>query len=179
MPYRDLDGCQHRLAALEGTSPHSYEREFPDWTLRIPEGESDESFHRVVEINRAIREAPEDAIIVWADPGSLLVDPASYRDAVTLAETDGLVLPHTRFLYLGPEASEQILNRWWEPSEVGPADCDEHGPSGGGNAQVFSRRTLGARRRPRRELPGALRWRRHRVRDLLRRVRWRHPPCRR
>lgn len=135
--WRDLEQCPYRRAALV------YVRGFYD-QLELPVVMADcaDPFTKARALNSAIELLTDDTIVIQSDPDSVLTDILRYREAVLLAySAPGLVIPHTRYLYLAREASEQILRFWWEPGEAGPADCEESGHAGVGNVTVFSRAT--------------------------------------
>ena len=144
MPFRDITGDQDRVEAF-GYLMDLYLTWFPDWPLLMPgAGERDVggAFHRVAELNRAIDGAAEDAVIVYSDPGSFAPDPARYEEAVALAaEAPGLVVPHTRALYLNRQASLELLTAWRRPDEMAARDCDDVVDTGVGNLVVFTRET--------------------------------------
>jgi N-terminal domain of galactosyltransferase len=110
------------------------------WELVVAGGELDETFTRASAINTAVREA-HGRVIVQIDPDSL-VPTARLHEAVALAaKCDGLVIPHDRYLYLDLPTTEDILGHRRTPFQVGPGNCETHGPEGSGNVVVFSRST--------------------------------------
>jgi hypothetical protein len=95
---------------------------------------------RAAAINRAVA-ATDGDVIVQVDSDSLVPHDA-IRLAIDMASTaDGLVVPHSRYLYLTEAVTAEVLAGRGDPMACGPDDCDSHGPNGVGNAVVFSRAT--------------------------------------
>jgi hypothetical protein len=131
--YRDM-GCPHRRAAFEHV--HRW-YQAAGWPIHVWGGHDDATFGRAAAINHLVAVA-DAAVIVQADPDSL-VPPARLHDAVALAaRARGLVVPHTRYLYAGRPVTADILAGDRDPLTVTPAECDSHGPEGSGNVVVFS-----------------------------------------
>jgi hypothetical protein len=131
--YRDM-GCPHRRAAFVHVL---------DWYAGFGEviveaGDSDDTFTRARALNAAISRSTGD-VIVQADPDSLIpLD--TLAAAIKLAATDGLVIPHSEWLYLTSEATRLVLDGL-PLEDVTPSQCEVHGSKGSGNVTVFSRHT--------------------------------------
>jgi hypothetical protein len=94
---------------------------------------------RAAALNQAIRDST-GTVIIQADADSL-VPPETLRQAINLATlADGLVVPHSRYLYLTEAATGEVY-AGRDPFTCGPDDCDESGAGGVGNVTVFSRTT--------------------------------------
>jgi hypothetical protein len=136
MAFRDM-GCFHRRAAFGFVSAWYQQR---GYAVVVEAGADDESFTRASAINAAVRNSDAD-VIVQSDPDSLVPE-KQLREAITLARFhDGLVIPHTRYLYLSEGVTAAVLTDERLLPTLGPADCDDHGRMGSGNVVVFSRRT--------------------------------------
>lgn len=129
--YRDL-GDEHRRASFDFVRQR-YEQY--GWEIVIEAG--GERFSRASAINAAVMRASGD-VIIQTDPDSFLPSDRQLHTAARMAETSGLVIPHDRYLYLTRAATAEVLAG---RTDVGPDDCDEHGPNGMGNTVVFSRTT--------------------------------------
>lgn len=124
--YHDY-GCPHRAASFEFVHAYYTELGFPVTV------ESGEPFTRARAINTAVRRSTTD-IIIQSDPDSFVARESLY-EAVNLAESPGLVIPHDRYLYLTQQATEAFL-----AGRTDVTDCDMVG-RGVGNVTVFSRQT--------------------------------------
>lgn len=92
-------------------------------------------------INRGVQ-AAIGSIIVLVDSDSLVpID--RILAAAELAQKPGLVVPHDRFCYLTPDASEQVF-AGRDPFSFGAGDCHWIPGEGVGNVVVFSRDTWAA-----------------------------------
>lgn len=131
--FRDM-GCPHRREAFAYVL--DWYSDFDE--VIVESGESDDTFTRASALNAAITRATGD-VIVQADPDSL-VPLDTLAEAIELAAIDGLVIPHSEWLYLTPEATRLVLDGL-PLDDVTPAHCEEHGSKGSGNVTVFSRRT--------------------------------------
>lgn len=141
--YRDM-GCEYRRAAFNYVKAYYEEwlgdnaSFFTGTELIVESGDSDATFTRASAINAAIMRA-EAQTIVQVDPDSL-VPGATLRTAVQVALGTGtLVIPHSEFLYLDPEATTSILTHEAELAQVTPTHCETYGVGGPGNVVVFTR----------------------------------------
>jgi len=89
--------------------------------------------------NAAIRRCNAD-VIVQSDPDSLVNLDNLRRACDRAAVNDGIVVPHSRYLYLNPFATRQVLSGV-DPFTLGSEQCEFSGMKGVGNVVVFSRRT--------------------------------------
>ena len=139
--YRDM-GCEHRRASARYVDAWCAQvAHVLDgvWEIIRSKGTTDATFTRASAINNGVRRAAGQ-VIVQVDPDSLVASPNQIEAALTLArQADGLVLPHNRYLYLGPAATVDVLAG--RPIDVEPADCEFYGDNNVGNVTVFSRTT--------------------------------------
>jgi glycosyltransferase involved in cell wall biosynthesis len=131
--YRDL-GDAHRRASFDYV--HMWYARL-GWEVIVEPGP--EPFSRARALNAAIRKA-SGKVIVQSDPDSVVPDDQLFPAVRLAADSDGLVVPHNRYLYLTEAATVAVLARGFI-TDVGPADCDEYGMNGFGNVTVFSRST--------------------------------------
>lgn len=112
--YRDM-GCEHRRRAfayvLDWYDRHGYR-------AIVESGDSDDQFTRASAINTAIRRSRAD-VIIQTDPDSLVDGIALVAAAVKAARADGLVVAHTRYLYLHRTATDAAF-RYACEAMVGP-----------------------------------------------------------
>lgn len=134
--YRDM-GCPHRAMAFDYVTAFYSDLR---WQVVVEAGTDDDTFGRAAAINTAIG-STDAAVIVQSDPDSL-VRLNRLRDAVDLAAgADGLVIPHSRYLYLSEDPTRWVLSGLVDPFGLREQACDEYGLNGSGNVAVFSRST--------------------------------------
>ena len=106
--------------------------------------DSGDPFTKARALNRAIAGLPPKTIIVQSDPDSFLAEPSHYRAAIRQAGmAPGLVVPHSRYLYLNADATCATLadGRLVRLATEIERDVDEIGPLGVGNVTVYSKET--------------------------------------
>jgi len=129
-------GCPHRARAFRYV--HSW---YVKQGFRVVHwGGGGRDFTRARAINAAIRSHTVAPIVVQSDPDSL-VPLTRLQQAIEAARrSEGLVVPHNRYLYTSREAVARIYDgKPWQHVQV--EDCDTVGPDGLGNVVVFSRAT--------------------------------------
>ena len=134
--YRDM-GCPHRRRSFR------YVRDWYDqhgYPVLVEAGDADDTFTRASAINAAIARSGAD-IIVQSDPDSLVSAMALHIAILEAAAGDGLVVAHTRYLYLHQSATDAVIAGGRDLADLGPADCDTYGKGGLGNVVVFRRTT--------------------------------------
>lgn len=131
--YRDM-GCPHRAASFKYVHDWYRHRDFP---VFVATSNDDQVFSRAWGANHGISCTEQD-IIIQSDPDSLVPLP-QLVEAIELAMTsDGVVLPHDRYVYLERDASETVYTGAALTPNL-PAEFS--GPDGRGNVVVFSRAT--------------------------------------
>jgi hypothetical protein len=133
--WRDM-GDPHRAAAWE------YVRRFYDqtgWEIIVESGRDDATFARAASINAAVARA-SGSVIVQSDPDSMVRLDAVKRAVALAVESDGLVIPHDRYLYLTEAATRGLLGGM-PTFGFGADDCETPPGTGVGNVTVFSRAT--------------------------------------
>jgi hypothetical protein len=137
IPWRNLNGCEHRQRAFECVMDFYDDLDYPVIVADCPD-----PFTKPRALNAAISALPPWTVIVQSDPDSYLARVVDYRRAIEAAIAEpGLVIPHDRYLYLTPEVTEEVLRG--DRYDVGPDDCEESGGGGRGNVTVFSKETWG------------------------------------
>ncbi len=132
MAYVDL-GDPHRRAAFDYTRRWYEALGYPVVVDPHPRG-------RAAGGNAAIARTDAE-VIIQADPDSLVPGERLIDAVLRARSTDGLVIPHDRYLYLNQHATARVLDAAADPMSMGPDDCDTVGNYGVGNVAVFSRRT--------------------------------------
>ena len=142
MAYRDL-GCAYRRRAFEYVRQFHRNLGYGDMLAPVVIVDCPDPFTKARALNHAIRELDPGTIIVQVDPDSFLPGGTFvYEDAIReAAVSPGLVIPHTRYLYLCDPSTRLLFNGGLEIGELGPTDCDSFGHAGVGNVTVFSRET--------------------------------------
>lgn len=134
--YRDM-GCEHRRRSF------AYVLDWYDrcgYRAIVESGESDDQFTRASAINTAVRRSRAD-VIIQSDPDSLVDPIALVVAAFDARASDGLVVAHSRYLYLSRVATDEVINHGLTLANLVPGDCDTYGTGGYGNVVAFSRAT--------------------------------------
>lgn len=133
--YQDR-GCPHRARAFT----------FVDGWYRahgftvIVNGDGAPGFTRASAINAAIQ-STRARVIVQSDPDSLVPEQQLWAAIDAARRAEGLVIPHDQYLYLLPEATEQIYQGVHHWADADAQDCEVPPGKGQGNVVVFSRTT--------------------------------------
>jgi len=134
----DDSGDPYRRASVDWTRTF-WACSFPDAELVV--GHTD-PFTRASALNVAVEQARHD-LILQADPDSIVAAGQARAALDAAAREDGLVVAFERYLYLGEDATRDLLSR--DPCDrlpsFAPGDCHDHGLEGLGNVTAYSRRT--------------------------------------